>query len=177
MGTIVAPRGLKGELRVKPFTDDPKRFFDLKELYLLHPQKGALLYSIKSVRLAVPPHPPRAGEKAQQLLLVLEGLEDRTAAEKIVGCDLAVPLQEAKELASDSYFVHQIIGLVVEDGEGKPLGKVVDVFSTAAHDIYVVRRADREWYLPAVKEIIRQMDLAKGKMIIAPPPGLLEINE
>lgn len=177
VGTIVAPRGLHGELWVKPLSDDPNRFFTLKELYLLHPQKGALRYSLKSIRIAAPPRPPRAGGKERQVILALEGLEDRTAAESIVGCDLAVPIQEAAPLAADNYYRHQIIGLGVEDEKGDLLGEVVDIFSTAAHDIYVVRRAGREWYLPASKEIIRQVDLEKGKLIIAPPPGLLEINE
>lgn len=177
VGTIVALRGLRGELWVRPFADDPNRFIALREVYLLHPQKGALRYPLKSIHLATPPHSKRAGGKERQLILVLEGLEDRTAAESVVGCDLAVPIQEAAPLEADSYYVHQIIGLRVEDKSGDFLGEVVDIFSTAAHDIYVVRRVDREWYLPASKEIILEVDLKKSKLIIAPPPGLLEINE
>lgn len=177
VGIIVAPHGLGGELWVKPSAGDPSRFLELTELYLLHPQKGALLYSLKNIRLAAPPRQKRAGKKEQQVLLILEGLEDRTAAESVVGCDLAIPMEQAAPLAADSYYLHQIIGLQVEDENGVYLGEVVDIFSTAAHDIYVVRQATKEWYLPAIKEIILKVDLKAGKLLVSPPPGLLEINE
>lgn len=177
VGTITTPHGLRGELWVKPLTDDVNRFFDLKELYLLHPQEGPRCYPIKSIRVAPGPASKKGTKKEAWLLLSLEGIEGRTAAEGLVGYSLAIPASQARAPAPGTYFVHQIIGLWVEDESGQVWGQVVDIFSTAAHDIYVVKQGSREWYLPAAKEIIRRVDLDQGKLIIAPPPGLLEINE
>lgn len=177
IGTIVAPRGLKGEFWVRPLTDDIDRFFDLKELYLLHPPEEPRQYRIQNVLRATRPGSKGARGKEQQVILALEELTDRTAAEKLIGCSLAVPAGETVKPAPGTYFIHQIMGLGVEDEAGRSLGEVVDVFSTGAHDIYVVRLGGREWYLPAIKEIIRRVDLDLSKLIVAPPPGLLELNE
>lgn len=169
IGIIVKPQGIRGELRVLPTTDDPERFALLDEVFVQPknvPHPTAESYKLTSAR------------RHKGLVLVkLAGINDRNAAEKIVGHVLTIPPEKALPLDSDEYFIRDLIGLTVETEDGQTLGEVVDVFPTGANDVYVIRDTSGESFmLPAIKDVILAVLMAERKMTIRLIEGLRELK-
>jgi 16S rRNA processing protein RimM len=106
------------------------------------------------------------------VVLKLEGIADRTAAEALRGAIFEVPLAEAVRLPPDTYFWHQLVGLRVQTVEGAPLGVLIEVLPTGGNDVYVVRDEAREILLPAIRDVVREIDLERGTMTVSLLPGL-----
>ncbi|HID64903.1 MAG TPA: 16S rRNA processing protein RimM, partial [Anaerolineae bacterium] len=130
VGKIVAPWGVKGELKVAIETDFPERFKQLKRVYV---GEKATSFVLEWSRL----HKGHA-------LLKLKGCDDRDAAEKLRGQLVQIPIEEAMPLGEDEYYVYQIVGLDVWTTEGEHLGRVSEVLFTGANDVYVVQREKGE---------------------------------
>ena len=109
------------------------------------------------------------------LLLKLKGLENIEQAEPWVGSTLSVAEDTLQPLEPGEYYHYQAVGLDVFDTEGKWIGKVTRIWSKEGGDLYVVAGASKEYLIPAVKEVIEKIDLPGGKIIINPPPGLLDL--
>lgn len=107
-------------------------------------------------------------------LLKFANCNDRTTAEGLRGSFVYIPLEEAVPLEEGEYYLFQVIGVEVFSDAGDPLGQVVDVLESPAHDIYVVRGPRGEVLIPAVEEFVRELDLAARRMTVALLPGLLE---
>src|SRR6266511_329926 len=106
--------------------------------------------------------------------LAAGGLEDRDAVEPLRGLLLSIPLEDARDLAPDEYWSHQLVGLRVVDPEGHERGVVADVLPGAAHDLLAVRRPDGDEVLvPAVAALVT-VELEAGRLVVRPLPGLLE---
>jgi 16S rRNA processing protein RimM len=117
----------------------------------------------------------RARADREAWILQLEGLNDRTAAERFRGELLETPDSEVLRDDSESYFIHELIGLRVETTAGAQLGEVVDVIQPGANDVYLVRRPDgAELLVPAIGEVIDEIDIRGRVMRITPLPGLLD---
>jgi len=159
IGRVVAPRGIRGELKVVVETDDPERFHLLREVYL---GDGLVRFQVRRVRL-------RGG----QAWLQLAGIDTRTAAEQWRDTYLYVPLEQALPLAEGEYYYYQIEGLTAITEEGQVLGRVAEVLPTGANDVYVVRGEEGEVLLPALKDVIVRIDLEAGTMVVRAPDGLL----
>ncbi len=155
IGRILAPVGVRGEIKVRPLTDFPERF-----------DPGALVW-LDGYAIAV-----RSSRWQGRLVyLKLEGVDDRTAAEALRGKELQMP--EAAPLEEDGVFYqHDIIGLSVHDLTGKILGEVSEILATGANDVYVVRGELGELLLPAVEDVVKEIDSAGGRMIVDLLPGL-----
>ncbi len=165
VGHIVGVHGLRGEVKIEPYSDFPERFAEGETLLL-----GADLSEVKI--LGVRPH-------KQNLLVQLGGVVDRTAAERLRGLWLFVPESEAAELAEGFYWIHDIIGLRVVEAEGGVLGEIVQVLATGANDVYIVRpgagqNRGQEILLPAIPDVVQAIDLAQGTMTVRVPDGLLD---
>ena len=158
IGRIVAPRGIRGELKVEIESQYPERFYDLTEVYL-----GPEL-----VRFAV----RRARLFKGQALLQLEGIEDRTTAETWRWAYVYVHIDDAIPLEEGEYFYHEIEGLTVFDERGQTLGIVEEVLATGANEVYVVRGPGGELLLPAIRDVILAIDLEAGTMVVRVPEGL-----
>jgi 16S rRNA processing protein RimM len=104
--------------------------------------------------------------------LKLAGIDDRTAAEAMRGALVRVPIEQAVELPPGSYFWHEIVGLRVQDTRGRALGTVAEVLATGSNDVYVVRSAEGELLLPAIKDVVRAIDREHGVMTVELIPGL-----
>lgn len=162
IGKIVAPFGIRGELKIRPFTDIPDRFVKLEAVYLSVDHSRRV---IKGVR-------PYKGE---MLLLKLEGINDATAAETLRDCELCIPLDELAELPPDAYYQHDILGLQVYRLDGRFVGEISEIMSTGSNDVYVIKADDgREFFIPAIKDVIKQIDLVRCVMYIDPIKGLLD---
>jgi len=160
LGQIVAPRGLRGELKVRVETEDPDRFSTLGNVYL---GPDRVRYAVAGAR--------RLNEFA---LLSLANITDRTAAEALRGLMVYVDQAEALPLGDDEYFHYQIEGLVVRSETGEELGRVSEVLETGANDVYVIAGRSGELLLPAIKDVILHIDINAGTMTVRVPEGLAD---
>jgi len=165
IGQVRRPHGIRGEVRVEILTDYPERVVQRDYLYLAHPQSpdDVERYPLEAVR-------PHKGI----LLIKLGRIDDRDAAEELRGMLVQVPLAEAVPLEEDEYYHFQLIGTDVETETGEWLGRVADVLETGAHDVYVVRGPRGEILLPAVEDVILELDIEMKKMTVHLLPGMLE---
>ncbi len=152
IGKIVAPHGVRGDVRVFPLTDFPDRFFQLKKVLL---DDGKTL-AVKDVRAY-----------QQQFLLKFEGFDDRTAIEPLKGKLLKVTKDQLVKLPEGHYFIFDIIGLNVFDEAGAPLGRVADVLATGSNDVYIAEKEGaKPLLIPAIKDVVKLIDVPGGRMIV-----------
>jgi len=159
IGRIVAPRGVRGELKVQIETDDPARFLDLKRVFVGEARRP---YEVEAARLF-----------KNQALLTLRGVADRDAAEALRGEYVYVHRENALPLADGEYYYHQIQGLRVVTEEGRVLGEVVEVLATGANDVYVVQGDSGEALIPAIRDVVLRIDLSAGLMTVRLLEGLI----
>ena len=105
--------------------------------------------------------------------LKLSGIDDRESAFALRERLLTIPESELEPLPEGQYYRFQLIGLAVTTTAGQPLGEVADVITTGANDVYVVRGQRGEVLVPATAEVVREIDIAAGRMLIEEMPGLL----
>ena len=165
VGKVSAPHGLRGELKVELHTDFPDRFAPERVVFV----------GVDRVRTRILSSRPHKGG----MLLRLDRVEDREAAESLRGQWLLIPEEESMALDDDTFWVHDIIGLSVRTESGRDLGVVEDVLFTGANEVYVVETpADvnrgRQLLLPALRDVIRNVDLDGRILTVQLPPGLLE---
>jgi 16S rRNA processing protein RimM len=109
------------------------------------------------------------------LLVALEGVTDRNAAEALAGATILVPASALPAPGPDEYYWHEIAGFRVETVDGTPLGTVAETFSTGPHDVWVVARPDGgEYLIPVIADVVRTIDRDARRIVITPLPGLLE---
>jgi 16S rRNA processing protein RimM len=163
IGQIIRVRGLKGEMVVSPLTDDPRRYFRLKKVTVVKEGKSSP-FAVAGVR-----------ELKEKVLLRLREVDDPEKARKLVGGFLEIDKDQLVELPPNCYFVFDLLGLEVVTTHGRKIGKVKEVMSLPGNDVYVVGGRQKQYHIPAVKEIVKKVDLKTGRMIIRPPEGLLEL--
>ncbi len=159
IGQVGKPHGVRGEVRVQPYTEQPERFTWLKMVYLgdISPQPVV----VESARL-----------HQGMVLLKLAGYDDRTMAETLRGVWLQVPEEEALPLEEGEYYLYQLIDLRVYREDGHYLGLLVDVLETGANNVFVVEGEQGELLLPDTAEVVREIDFANGRMTVHLLPGL-----
>ena len=157
IGQIVNTFGIKGMIKVKAFTDDIQRFSELKEVLIDEKE-----YKIQEVKY-----------HKNMVLLQLEGITKIEEAEKLKNEYLKIKRENAIPLEEDTYFVVDLIGLNVYSDENEYLGELIDIFNTGSNDIYVVRREEKpQLLLPAIKDVINQIDIENKKIIVHLIKGL-----
>jgi 16S rRNA processing protein RimM len=113
----------------------------------------------------------RAGK---HILLRLEGVDSREAAQRLRGTDLWIPSSEAMALPPGEFFVDDIIGLTMVTDTGQTLGTVRDILTTGANDVYIVAGSPGDILIPAIHDVVREIDVTRGTIVIHPMDGLLE---
>jgi 16S rRNA processing protein RimM len=167
IGEIVKPHGIRGEVKAYLYSEQPENLKQYKKIVLQEPAgSGTETYSIIKSR-----------EQGKLAILQLENVGTREAAEALQGSRIWVNKVDFPTLDSDEYYWHQLKGLIVMTETGQELGRVTKIFNTTAHDIMVVSGAGHEFMIPVKDDIIRNIDEQGGKIVISPPPGLLEINK
>jgi 16S rRNA processing protein RimM len=165
IGEVTRPHGLRGEMRVTPHTDHPERFEGLGECVLWDPATD-----IRAVRRITGTR--RQGEA---VLLSVAGCESVEAATTLVGRLVALPRAQALPLPPGHVYPWQIVGCRVVTDDGRAVGEVSGIEPSPAHDLWVVRGAGREHLIPAVAEIVVEVDVDARRVVIRPPEGLLEL--
>lgn len=166
IGAIVNVHGLRGEIKVLPITDDPGRF-ELLEQVEVYDKDVKKVYELEKARI----------HKAM-VMLKLKGVNDRTAAEQLVGGVIKVPRSMAIPLEEDEYYQKDLLDLTVVTDTGNELGLLVQIIETGANDVYVVRPSKNEGkdiLIPAIKECILSVDLPENKMTVHLMKGLREL--
>lgn len=161
VGVVIRPHGIRGEVRVTAFNPEA-----------LNLQSGRHVHT-GDVRRRI----QRARADRGHWILQLEGVGDRDAAEALRGVLLECPDTALKRGDPDAFYVHELIGLRVETVDGRDLGRIVDVLTTGANDVYVVRGEHGEALIPAIGQVISAVDVRAGLMTITPLPGLLNDSE
>lgn len=145
------------------FTDDPEVLFDLDMLYLGRRDEDPRPYGLQGIRF-----------HKRHALLTLEGVIDRNEAELLRGVDVYLPREWIPPLEEGEFYVHQIVGLRAVTLSGEDLGTVKDVIFTGANEVYVVHGdAHGEILLPAIEDVIREIDLDAGEMRVELLEGLV----
>ena len=164
VGIITSTHGVRGEVKVYPTTDDPRRFRRLKEV-VLDTGKEKMNLEIEGVKFF-----------KQFVILKFKGLDNINDIEKYRQKSLYVTRKNAVRLQRDEYFIADLIGLKVQDEDGKELGTVKDVIETGANDVYEVEMADgKSLLLPAIKQCILNGDVENGTMQVYVLEGLLDL--
>jgi 16S rRNA processing protein RimM len=116
-----------------------------------------------------------AGRHARGLVLVgLEGVEDRTTAEALVGARVLVSRADLPPPGEDEFYYHEVEGFAVVTTGGEPVGAIVSTFSTGTNDVWVVQGAGREHLIPVIADVVRVLDRRGRRVVIEPMPGLLD---
>ena len=162
IGQIVNTHGIKGEIKITPFTNDITRFDDLEEVYVKSKIESKL-YKVEGVRY-----------HKNMVLLKLEGINTPEQADLLRNAYLEVDRENAVPLKEGTYYIVDLIGLEVYTDEGKLLGKVDDIYNTGANDIYVIKdELGKQVLLPGIKDVIKNVDLEGKKIIVHLIPGLI----
>jgi len=160
IGRILRPHGVRGEVVVEVWTDFPQRFDTIQTVYLGN-EIEAEAWQVADTRW----HKDR-------VLLKLQGCDNRTAAERLRGLLVQIPIEEAMPLPEGEYYPHQLVGLDVVTVEGENLGRLSDVLFTNANEVYVVVGPRGQILLPAIAEVILKVDLQAGQMVVRLMEGL-----
>ena len=152
VGQVLKPQGIRGEIKIKPETDDEARFLHLPYVFL--DEQGAKRLNVRAARL-------REGF----VYLRLEGVDSVEAAEALRGSYLYVDRQNAAKLPEGRYFIADLKGLTVQDEAGNVLGRLQEVYQAGGNDVYQVEGA-RGFLFPALKKVIAQVDLEQGTMTL-----------
>ena len=152
IGQILAPQGVRGEVRVMPLTDFPERF---KTLKVAHLDDGTSL-EVESVRY-----------HQQFVLLKFTGLDNRNMIEHLRHKIIQIERKDLIPLPEGHYHVFDIIGLSVYNEQDECLGKISDVLQTGSNDVYIVEQQNKQPLLiPGLKSVVLKIDIAEGKMIV-----------
>jgi len=161
IGQIVNTNGLKGTLKVKPFTDDIKEFEAFKSICI---QKGKELIEFKIEKV---------GYVKQMVLLKLQGIDDIDEAEKYRNLYLKVNRKSLPNLPDNTFYIADLLECEVVTTEGEVLGKVDDVFNTGSNDIYAVKdELGKQILIPAIKEVVKKIDIPNKKITVKLMEGL-----
>jgi len=158
IGEILRPQGVKGKLKVRVLTDFPEHFRGLKRAYLGQTLRPVIVEGVSLHQ--------------RYALLKFAGYDDRTSAETLRGAVVQIPIEEAPPLAQGEYYFYQIVGLAVWTVQGEYLGRVREVLVTGSNDVYVVRGPRGEILLPAIEEVIREVDVEAGRLMVRLLEGL-----
>jgi 16S rRNA processing protein RimM len=164
IGKITKAHGLKGEVKIISFSGQPQNISQYQYLVLVSEQ-GQLTAPFTVVR-------SRVGNK--EAIIVIEGINDRNQAEGLCGYGVLVRKSELPQLNGDEFYLHELQGLHVTTLKGDSLGTVQSFLDNGAQDILVIKKENDEFLIPLIPGMIVERN--KEGMIIAPPPGLIDIN-
>jgi 16S rRNA processing protein RimM len=167
VGRIGAAHGIRGEVRVKAYAEDPAGLARYSPLA----SADGRAFAIDAVR-------PAAGGSPDMLVVHFTGIDTRNAAEALNGTELFVPRDRLGATEADEYFHADLIGLAAVTIAGLPLGIVVRVQNFGAGDLLeVAPRRGETLLIPFTRAIVPEVDLAGGRVVVDPPPGLLDDQE
>ena len=163
LGRAVKAWGLKGEVKVQPSADSIAIAVGSASVYLRGAGGDLAEYVVERVRPA-----------GSAWIVQFQGVGTIEQAERLVDRELLIPRSAAPTLPEGTYYHADLIGLKVVTEEGRELGRIVEILETGANDVYVVHGEGSEWLLPAIREVVRRVDLAGEIMLVRLLKGMIE---
>lgn len=166
VGKVAKPHGIKGELKIFPYSGQAEDFTFFKEILLFDP------VSSEGKNFTV----TRSRGQGKFALLKLAGVENMDSSELLSGQEVWVRKEMLPPLAADEFYWHEMVGLHVVTDTGQHLGTVSSLFASGSQDILVITGMGHEYLIPAKNEFIVTIDNETKTLVVSPPAGLLEIN-
>jgi 16S rRNA processing protein RimM len=166
VGKVIGPHGLGGLLRIWSYAESERTFLNSGKVFLGLASGEPHEYRV----LSVVPH-------KNAFLMRLEGLSTLNAAESYRNAAILIEKTGLEREGEGEYFWHELIGLEVYVTTGEFIGTVKRIFATGSNDIYVVQKGKKEILIPAIHDVVQEVDLAGKRMIISEMEGLLDLNE
>ena len=166
VGKVAKAHGIKGEIKVYPFSGRPDDFRPYRLLTLVEPEHGlSKSYAVEQCR-----------PLGNLVLLQLAGFSERSTAEGLRGWEVRIGRELLPPPGPGTFYWHELVGLPVITDAGQELGQVTSLLATVAHDILVITGGGVEYLIPAVAECVSGLAADGKSLIVTPPPGLLEMN-
>lgn len=162
IGQITTAHGSRGEVKVLPLTDFPDRF-SLLDQVVVELNGRIEVRRLESAR----PH-------KQFVILKLQGIEDPETAQRLRNAQLKISEQQLMPLPDGHYYIFQLLNMEVFTEEGEYLGKIDNIFRTGSNDVYQVLNEGKELLIPALKQVVLEIDPVNRRMVIRPLAGMLE---
>jgi len=167
VGRVSKPHGIKGEIKVQPDFGELEEFLNYRDILLGSPDsESRRVFKVSRCRF-----------QSDLVILQLDGVSDRTAAEELRGSEVWIDRQLLPELPAGKYYRHDLVGLRVVTENGRELGRVDNFLATGGHDVLVVLDGRREYLIPLADEFLVNVDTTAGLLTVADVPGLFEIND
>lgn len=160
VGKIVNTHGVRGTVKCIPLTDDLERFNELEHVYT---EKDNRKRQIKDV-----------WSKKGSIFLTLEGIEDMNTAETFRDSYICILEDQLRVLPEDTYYLFDLEGMDVYSTEGDHIGKITTIYQTGANDVYEVKSNNKTFLIPAIKDVVKDVNIENKKIVINVIEGLLE---
>jgi 16S rRNA processing protein RimM len=160
VGKIVNTHGIKGCMKVLSLTDQAERFDELDYVYTEIDDKKRKINNF--------------WHRNGMVYLELEGVDNMDEAIKLKESYISIEESQLKELPEDTYYIYELEGLEVYSAEGELIGVIKEVIQTGANDVYEVKGKLKTYYIPVIKNIIKEVNIKEKKIIINIVEGLLE---
>lgn len=162
IGKVIKPHGVRGKVKVDYYGETPSRF-SYRRVFIRDLNGKPIPFEV----LEATPHPPR-------LILRLRGIDRVEETRPLIGKELLLPREDFPPLQGDEFYWFEILGMAVETEQGKRIGIVKEIFPTGANDVFIVEGTRREIFLPAIEQVIREIDRQKKVIRVARMEGLWE---
>ena len=165
IGKVLKPWGIQGKVKALMYAESEDTFQQHPALWA-ETDAGFVPLSLESAK----PH-----KKA--LLLKFKDRNRIEEVEDLIGSTLFMDKDSLPPLEEGEYYWHELIGVEVETESGRPLGRIEQILVTGGNDVYVVNDGRREVLLPAIRDVVRKVDVDAEKMVVRPPEGLLKEDD
>ncbi|MBC8280846.1 MAG: 16S rRNA processing protein RimM [Chloroflexi bacterium] len=167
VGRILGAHGRDGEIRVRATSDVPDRFEEGRTLFI---SKDGIVAEEQTYRIARSRTTVTKG--SVELILAFEDFYDRDLAMRLAGYLLCVEQSEVPEAEEGEYFHYQLLGLKVRTVDGEDLGELAEILETGANDVYVIAGGEKDLLVPALSNVVREINIDTGLMVVDLPEGL-----
>jgi len=164
IGHVIRPHGVTGLLRIVSYAESRETFLEAGSVFLKTGKNELHEKAVDSIQ----PH-------RSFFYLRLSGLDSAEQAETFRGAEILIPKDSLQKEDEDEFFWHELLGMEVYLTNGEYLGVVRDIFPTGSNDVYVVEDEGREFLIPAIHQVVREIDISQKRMIISPMKGLLDL--
>lgn len=164
LGKIIGTHGIRGELRVHAYAGESSALLTARSVIVRAPDGTESVLSIAGARL-----------NGKKLLLSVKDVNNINQVLHLVGRELHVPREQLPEPDADEYYWNDLLGMRVITDAGQPLGKLASIMETGSNDVFVVKGEEREYLIPALADVVVDVDVKAGIMTISPLDGLLDL--
>jgi len=164
IGHVIRPHGVTGLLRIVSYAQSRETFLEAGSVFVKTANNELLEKEVDSIQ----PH-------GSFFLMRLSGLDSAEQAEAFRGAEILIAKESLKKEDEEEFFWHELLGMEVYLTTGDYLGVVREIFPTGSNDVYVVEHEGKEYLIPAIHQVVREMDVSRRRMIISPMKGLLEL--